>query len=282
MRPMDELRQHLRRYVDRLPAVGTAFRRARHAWALRNDRSRPTPFGFGFVGNEAMVRGEFEPAETAALVRMFQTADVFVDVGANVGFYSCLAASRGIHTVAVEPLTDNLDFLFKNVDHNGLADRVEVYPVGVGSSFGLSRIYGWNTGASLLPGWAGVGRSFYRTIPVTQLDVLVGERFRGKRLVIKVDVEGAELEVLKGAATTLNLFPKPRWLMEICLTENYPLGEVNPHFVQTFEIFLAHGYEARTVGREERLVGREDVRRWAHGARRDFGSHNFIFGTPTS
>jgi FkbM family methyltransferase len=224
-----------------------------------------------------MVRGDFEPAETTALQGMFESADVFVDVGANVGFYACLAASRNIHTVAVEPLSDNLDFLYKNVQDNGLSDRVEVFPVGVGSSFGLFRIYGWNTGASLLPGWAGVARSFHRTIPLTRLDVLLGDRFRGKQIVIKVDVEGAELEVLRGATATLDLQPRPRWLVEICLTENYPNGALNPHFAETFDMFLTRDYVARTVGPDERVVGRDDVRRWVENRKRDFGTYNFIF-----
>jgi FkbM family methyltransferase len=186
-----------------------------------------------------------------------------------------------VHVVAIEPLKDNLDFLFKNVEANGFSPRIEVYPVGVGSSFGLFRIYGWNTGASLLSGWAGGDRSFYRTIPLTLLDVLVGERFCGKRVVIKVDVEGAELEVLRGATKTLASSPKPRWLMEICLTENNPSGGVNPHYVETFEAFLTRGYMARTIGPHQQVVQLEDVQRWADTGKRDFGGYNFIFESPT-
>ncbi|RBA24012.1 hypothetical protein [Herminiimonas fonticola] len=73
--------------------------------------SRPTkpqmsPYGFNLVGSKsmhhiAMQRGEFESEETALFMKQFQQADVFVDVGANIGFYSCLAKSVGKHVIAV-------------------------------------------------------------------------------------------------------------------------------------------------------------------------------------
>jgi FkbM family methyltransferase len=273
---MVELRRHLRQYVDRFPELGKTIRMARHSWRRHTSRPQTTQFGFRLVGNDAMVRGDFEPVETAALNRMFDTADVFVDVGANVGFYTCLAASRAIHAIAIEPLSDNLDFLYENLEENAFVNDVEVYPVGVGSAFGLLRLYGWDTGASFLPGWAGASPASYRTVPITTLDVLIGDRFRGKRLVVKVDVEGAELQVLQGAKATLDTSPRPRWLMEVCLTENRRDG-ANPYFAETFETFLARGYVARTLGDERRTVERSDVQRWVANSKRDFGTYNFVF-----
>lgn len=79
------------------------------------------------MGHAAMQSGQFEPEETAVVQQLLDDISDFVDVGANVGFYSCLARANGKQTVAIEPLTANLDYLYANLQANGWND-VEVIP----------------------------------------------------------------------------------------------------------------------------------------------------------
>lgn len=239
-----------------------------------------TPYGFQICGSQsmhhiAMQRGEFEPEETELFIQQYEQADVVVDVGANIGFYTCLARSYGKHVLAVEPLPRNLKYLMSNLVVNKWSD-VEVFPVGLSAKPGLATLYGASsTGASLIGSWAGASRVFQRTIPLTTLDILIGNRFEGRRLFIKIDVEGAEYSVLCGAVATLQLNPKPSWVLEICLDEYHPHG-MNPDFKSTFELFWKHGYEIRAANKSKKLIKPSDVARWVGSGKCDSGTINYI------
>lgn len=259
----------------RFPHLAREYYVYRFASALRRHPSRPTPHGFQFRGNELMQNGQFEPGETALLRRCASQVDVYVDVGANIGFFVCLMRSLGKRVVAVEPLQQNIDYLFANLEANGWSD-VEVLPLGAGREPGIVQLYGGGTGASLVEHWAGASGSLRSTIPVNSLDNLLAGRFSGDRLLIKIDVEGAELGALQGAVGLLTRLPRPQWLIEICLTENHPLG-VNPHYVAVFDLMFAHGYRAYSVEADLREVRRQDVAKWFATRVRDFGYVSFYF-----
>jgi FkbM family methyltransferase len=270
----DSWRTLTRRQLERFPFLASAYRRVRDDWRFRSSRAEVTPFGFSLAGSSAMARGAFEPEETAFISGSLASCDAFVDVGANIGFYACLAAGRVARVVAVEPLRENLDYLYANVVTNGFSN-VEVFPLGVGARPALLPIYGGSTGASLVEGWAGTGSAYKTIIPVTTLDTVLGSRFQGARLLIKVDVEGAELGVIEGAGDTLSMQPRPRWLVEVCLDEHHP-GGVHPAFARVFEQFWSAGYSSFSVGPGRRQILKRDVDDWVRRGHSDV-SHNYEF-----
>lgn len=272
---LSDLRSQARQLFERFPTVARSYRSLRETWTLALRNPVKTPLGFTLVGRPDMVSGEFEQDETALLSELLKTAEVFVDVGANIGLYACLAATRGVRTVAIEPLPENLAYLTTNLALNGVAD-VELFPLGVADKPGVLRLYGGDTGASLVPGWAGVSAAFHTTIAISTLDILLGARFAGKRVVVKIDVEGAEADALTGAAGLLAQSPAPAWLVEICMTEHHPSGR-NPRFAETFERFWSLGYLAQVADGSRRPVERADVERWERAGAQDFGTHNFLF-----
>jgi FkbM family methyltransferase len=251
------------------------------AFLTRSTKMKMTPLGFKLIGSNSihhlgMQMGTFEPEETILLKELFRNADVFVDVGANIGFYTCLARFAQLHVVAVEPLPKNLKYLFANILGNGWKD-IEVFPVGLSESPGLASLYGGSsTGASLIAGWAGSSRLFCRTIPVSTLDALLSDRFAGEKVLIKIDVEGAEYPVLLGAVNVMRLQPKPTWIVEISLNEFHPEG-MNEKFQNTFELFWQYGYEATTADRRSILIQRADVVRWAKAGHCDSGTISYKF-----
>lgn len=270
------LKQHVAR---RYPDMVAAFHDARMRREFRGRHVVDTPLGFRFAGPAHMQDGSFEPEEVAFLRERLPGADVFVDIGANAGYFSCIARHHGKQVVAVEPAAQNLDLLLRNIQENGWLD-VEVFPVGLAERPGLGTLYGDGTGASLVTRWAGVSEVWRRTIPLTTVDVLLGGRFRDRRLVIKVDVEGAEQGVVAGARETLARRPAPVWLVEVCFSENFATG-VNPHFREVFERFWNAGYAATSL-EAARAVTPEDVDRWLRNRRRDFGYVSYIFEAPSS
>lgn len=269
------LRRGVRQMVDTwLPGVGRAYRSRRDKHAV-NASPVPTPFGFKLTGNAAMAAGEFETEEIEVFLKYLQSASICVDIGANIGLYTCLAAADHKHVIAVEPLRTNLEALYRNLICNDFAD-VEVFPVGVSCESGIKPLFGGNTGASFLPGWAGASSKQSEIVSISTLDVLINRRFEGQPLLIKVDVEGFEYEVLQGAKQTIGRHPRPVWLMEICLEEHFPDG-INDKFGDTFKMFWQNGYEAKTADQKERIIHPSDVGRWVDQGYADFGSHNYLF-----
>jgi FkbM family methyltransferase len=269
---MQALKKQIRR---RFPDLLNIYHDYRESRRLRGLQEGVTPFGFRFGGESAMVAGTFESDETPALRERLRSASVFVDVGANHGYFVCHARQLGAHVIAVEPVPQNLAILYRNLTANGWSD-VEIFPLALAEEPGIALLYGGGTGASLLSHWSGTSDAWRHTTAVSTLDILLGDRFAGQRLLIKIDVEGFELAVLRGAGCTLGRAPRPVWQVEICLTEHYPTG-INPHFVELFDLFWSHGYEAFTADTESRRIVRSDVVRWSENRRRDFGFINFIF-----
>jgi len=126
----------------------------------------------------------------------------------------------------------------------------------------------------LLQGWGGIRATYGRRTPVTTIDRLLADRLAGKATLIKLDVEGYEFEVLRGAERTLCLEPSPTWIVEHGLTENFPGGR-NPHFRGVFELFWSAGYAAHTV--EGALVAESDVDGWIQQGKVESTDINFVF-----
>lgn len=222
-----------------------------------------------------MQTGEFELKETRYLDENISRFDAFVNIGANCGYYSCIASQQGLKVVAVEPHPLNYGPLLRNMDINGWGD-VEFFPLALSDKPGLLRLYGSGTGASLIAGWAQSSRDGYILVPVCTLDRILGTSLDGQRVLFWIDVEGAEFRVMMGGLAQLDRSPSPTWVVEITIGGLQPDGrEVNPHVAAIFELFWSAGYKARNLdgGRE---VSRVQVEKWQRGADL-IGGGNFVF-----
>lgn len=266
---------NFRKAVDTFaPPLGRSYRLLRDATNRR--RCRPTQYGFSLAGDPSMVNGSWEQEEIHTFLQLIEDHDVVLDIGANVGFYSCLAASHGKHTIAFEPSLRNLNLLYRNLWENKLSG-VEVFPVGLARQCGLGRIYGYGGIASFVPGWAQARDSQSCLVPLSTLDTVVAGRFQGKKLLIKMDVEGFELDLLAGASETLARTPKPAWMIEILLQGDVIPGGLSRGFTDTFETFWSRGYRCTRLDAGRTPVGREDVRRWVLNGKVDSETHDFLF-----
>jgi FkbM family methyltransferase len=138
------------------------------------------------------------------LDRWVKPGDTVVDVGANIGWNAIraarLAGPRG-RVVAVEPTPDTLAVLRRNVAASGLGTIV-VEPVAAGSSGGTRDFFvrgGVSAVNSLYPESRYARVTEVLRVQVVRLDDLV----EGPAAVVKIDVEGAELDVLEGAPRLL-------------------------------------------------------------------------------
>jgi FkbM family methyltransferase len=155
-----------------------------------------------------LVGGFYEKIELDVFERLASLSKTIIDVGANIGLYSCLAAahaSGNSKIVAFEPIKENLEYLRRNIDQNGQSSRVAVEGQAVGESTGELEIF-------LATGCIGthspssknvLGSQDAVWVPMVTLDAYAAEKLNGPVDLLKVDVEGYEGSVLRGAAETL-------------------------------------------------------------------------------
>jgi FkbM family methyltransferase len=120
--------------------------------------------------------------------------DLFLDVGANVGTYTVLASGVcRATTYAFEPDPVTLCRLKRNIEVNRLDERVRVHDCALGACNGEAE---FTVGLDTLNRFAGANDPTTRTVRMETLDNVVGN---AQPIMMKVDVEGAELDVISGA-----------------------------------------------------------------------------------
>jgi FkbM family methyltransferase len=142
--------------------------------------------------------GVFERAEQDVFARTVRSGDVVYDLGANVGFYTLLAAKLAGPTgrvVAFEPVPRNLGYLRRHLALNQ-CENVSVVAAAVSDRSGTAR---FRDGPAHTVGTLARDERGYDVQVVALDDYCAAPAPR----VIKIDVEGAEADVLRGAARVL-------------------------------------------------------------------------------
>jgi FkbM family methyltransferase len=256
-----------------IPMLAMMYR----AWLSYHRINRPfrtnKDFGFKFLGNDAMVAGVFEIDEVRIIHELLPKVHRFVDVGANIGYYTCIARQLGKPCIAFEPLQSNLMALFANLQANNWLDT-EIWPIGLADHIGMALIFVSGGFASLIRGWAKQLNPIGTTICINTLDNVMGERFADERLFVKIDVEGLEMAVLRGAQVFFSRALKPILLIEISLSQNHP--ETNKDYFSTFKFFWDRGYRLVTADAKMREVTQKDVESWVRQGSCNWDIHNWL------
>jgi FkbM family methyltransferase len=160
------------------------------------------------LGSISFVFGTHEPGLQRAFELLVRPGMTFYDIGANVGFY-CMIVGRlvgpGGRVVAFEPLLDNARWIEHNTALNGFA-HVEARREALGNDDGEARFF--VSGDSQLGKLASVGAPPFRpagevNVRLRRMDSLLAEGAILPPNLMKIDVEGGELAVLRGARHTL-------------------------------------------------------------------------------
>ena len=265
------------KFLKRFPRLNAAY----HGYRECKHMLRPpvkNPLGFWFTGNKLMQSGQFEVEETRIVQELLSDVDVLINIGANIGYYCCIALEQKKRVIAFEPLPRNLEFLMKNITLNGMEDSIEIFPMALSSGCGIARFFGGGTGASLIEGWAGQSEEQVALVPMSTLDIVLGNRMQGTRCLVLIDVEGSELSMLQSASKMLTNSPRPIWFVEISVNEHQPEGTfMNPNLVATFEIFFEAGYHAFTADQASRRILLNEVQQVAATGRDTLQTHNYVF-----
>ena len=197
------------------------------------------------VGWGIIWKGNFEGADLDVIESLIRPGDTCVDIGANLGLYSVFMGRRAIdgEVLAFEPLVLNRKMLELNCALNGI-NNVTVHPEIVSDSPGELEFSVSADGAysSILP----TGRKTQSGTVVVRASTL-DEKFSDRRVdIVKLDVEGAELRVLRGGR---GLFSdpgrRPRAVLVELAADNLAIYDETPQGVIDYMREL--GYEAFSI-----------------------------------
>ena len=200
---------------------------------------------------EVCFMGYLEPQETVVLCSLLRPGHCFVDLGANWGYFTLLAADRvgpSGKVVACEPHPVLLDLLRANVRLNGLS-QVDVYGEAVADVEGEMDLAGFdlatsNWGVSRLQHANGDGSVPTYRVPTVRLQSLLYRSRIEQVDLLKIDIEGAEAFVLPGLGDAFAHHQIKAVLLELHPT-NISGGEAGAKGL--LEPILAAGYRGWLV-----------------------------------
>src|SRR2546426_7239159 len=166
-----------------------------------------------------LALGTYEAVVAEALRQQLRPGDLCLDVGAHMGYHAVLMArlvgKEGM-VVAFEPFPNSFEVLRKNTAMNGLAN-VKIEPMALADRDGiLSLTFTADEELSMTPsasGYAVQGRAATVAVPACSLDSYLAKLGRVPNF-IQIDVEGAEMSVLRGSEATLRR-DRPKLLIEV-------------------------------------------------------------------
>jgi FkbM family methyltransferase len=170
---------------------------------LNSDATFEFPYGDGYW-SKLLNRSFSYEDELEFLFRDSVSVDyTLIDCGANFGYWSVLVSSTpyGSHkAIAIEPSSQNFAKLANNAEING--NRFEIMKCAIGASRGTARLSGTKHEAFSIAGNAAGGGE---DVPVIALDNLLddGKISPDGKYLIKLDVEGVEIEAIKGGMRLL-------------------------------------------------------------------------------
>ncbi len=146
----------------------------------------------------ALAEGVFPGDVVNELWRhLTQPNHTVLDVGAHVGTYSLPAAATGARVLAVEPATTNADLLRRSAKLNGFQE-MEVIQAVAAARAGTTRFAAFGPWGHVAPAGASGDQNAGVEVPAVALDDVIRAKDYGRISLVKIDVEGFELDALAG------------------------------------------------------------------------------------
>lgn len=198
------------------------------------------------------IKGEYEPEETKLVKNKINKGDVVIDLGANIGYYTLLFADLvgpSGKVFAFEPEPKSFELLKKNVEINGYKN-VTLIPKAISQTTGKIRLHVSqdNLGTHSISKIYYVKNNFIDIDSIT-LDDFVNECEKNIDF-IKMDIEGAEFDVLKGGVNLLKNSTNLKILTEFA-----------PHMIKDFgspteflDFFVNNGFKIYDIKNKNQMI----------------------------
>ena len=196
-----------------------------------------------FIDQRILAFGVWEPQLTRVISQRLQDGDVFVDIGANIGYYAVLAGLKVGATgkvIAIEASPTIFKRLTENVAENAIEAEMRLVHLAVSdrpATLDFYRPTDTNTGRSSI--FAGAGMALEARVEARPLhQILTADELQRVRLV-KIDIEGSEPPVVRAMLDNLHLYSGR---MEIVVE-----ASACTEWAPLFDRFLAAGFEAWAI-----------------------------------
>ena len=171
----------------------------------------------------------FEPYLTSFMESVITSGDIVIDVGAHIGIHTVHAAKLGGYVFSIEPIPSNIRLLERNIQLNNVSNSVELIKGAACDHKGIGTIYVHNYSGSHSMVYSRGARNVIR-VPCFRLDSLFLEKKHIK--LIKIDVEGFEVNVVRGMESILSKKSAKYIVIEVD----------NSSFAKITEIMARYGY----------------------------------------
>jgi FkbM family methyltransferase len=200
-----------------------------------------------YIQSEFFWIGSMQSWDTHHFLRLLRPGSTIFDAGANFGYFSllaCAALKGNCQVFAFEPNPPTYERLMKNIELNQLGGHIRAYPVGLSDAAGTGFIVE-KQGDS---GWTRVSASSGgRKVKLTTMDDFCRTQRITRLDIAKIDIEGFEERLLRGATDCLGRF-KPTLMIEL---NPRPLAFQNSSERRVVDLLARNGYELFFAAREK-------------------------------
>jgi len=222
--------------------------------------------------------GELERGTRILIQKYLRPGNVFIDVGANVGMHT-LAAARAMKgqgkIIAFEPFEPTMRMLEKSIWMNGFSSMTEIHQAAVSNAAGRQQLFigatsGHHSLFALEPSPNNAQGPV--EVPLVRLDSVIAA---GQRIdLMKIDAEGAELEVIEGAVSLIADNPEIALIVEFGPSHLRRTGRTPSQWLDSFN----------QLGLYYRVINNESgaLEKWSLDALEQVESVNLFFARPES
>ncbi len=226
---------------------------------------------FNSVSTVLLRQDEYEDTEIDLFKANVSSGDVVFDVGGNVGLYSIAAAriAKSVNVFTFEPVPDTLKELRSNVVKNKVENQVKIIPKALSSKAGTMYITTEYHSSNYI---TNANSEQQKTmIRVTTIDNFAKQEKIKRIDMIKMDIEGHELEALKGAQRSIERF-RPKILIEIYENKTEFNDRQMANASEIFTFLAQFGYEYVIVGDNGKVISNPNKAR-----KFSKSYHNYLF-----
>ena len=208
------------------------------------------------LANRIRLEETFEPAVRKEYERLASARINILDVGANIGYYSLIGAAvigPDKRVFAFEPQMEVVNKLRRNIQHNAIKN-ISVFQIALSDEAGIATFCIPSHGAEAFGSFHSNGRFHVaKTVDVQtrRLDDVIAEHSIPEIGLIKLDAEGAEFPILRGATRLLSSDNRPALIFEA------HEGNVRPFGYCVFDLLKyvhGFGYRLRQLDNEDWLA----------------------------